>query len=474
MIFDRYTTTLAPSNGRSWTEVVIVVNRKYDVIDLEKGTLDRSVFTDAQTYQDELEQIFGRAWLMLTHESLIPNPNDFFLSYMGEDPVIVTRDAKGEFHVFLNMCRHRGNRVVRADDGNAKNFMCTYHGWTFSNEGKLVSVPGLQEAYYGELDVEHLGLVEARCDTYAGIIFATWAENAPTLEAYLGDARWYLDTVYNRRDCGQQAYGPLKWVQPFNWKAPVDNASDNYHVPVTHIASEIVRYQFGRPRNAALGHKALFALPAKHLFVNGHSLTFRLHEAVGRAQRMAILGRTEANDPIFQKFQQETVAEEERRLGTFRALQVSLGNHSLFPNTAPFQLRFGLPRGPFHTEFWHFRLTDKDAPEVIRREMLSGSSRNNGPGGLNEQDDIDNWAQMTGSGKLVAHREIGHQVSMGIGHATTSHPEFVGLVSERYISENNQRNFHSRWQEFMKAGSWKDIHIDPITAKFEGTATMKS
>ena len=122
----------------------MVVSRKYDVIDLEKGTLDNSVFTSPDIYQDELEQVFGRAWLMIGHVSLVPNPNDFFLSYMGEDPVSITRNARGGVHVFLNMCRHRGNRVVRADDGNAKNFMCTYHGWTFSNEGKLVSVPGLQ------------------------------------------------------------------------------------------------------------------------------------------------------------------------------------------------------------------------------------------------------------------------------------------------------------------------------------------
>ena len=164
----------------------MILKQDYDVIDLEKGTLDSRIFTDADIYQEELEKVFGLAWLMVSHESLIPNPNDFFLSYMGEDPVIVTRDSKGEVHVFLNMCRHRGNRVVRADDGNAKNFMCTYHGWTFSNEGKLVSVPGLQEAYYGELDVEHLSLVEARVDIYAGIIFACWADDAPTLEAYLG------------------------------------------------------------------------------------------------------------------------------------------------------------------------------------------------------------------------------------------------------------------------------------------------
>jgi hypothetical protein len=61
---------------------------------------------------------------------------------------------------------------------------------------------------------------------------------------------------------------------------------------------------------------------------------------------------------------------------------------------------------------------------------------------------------------------------MGLGRAGP-HPEFAGMVSERYISENNQRNMYGRWQEFMNARSWKDIHIDPITAKFEGTATMK-
>ena len=63
---------------------------------------------------------------------------------------------------------------------------------------------------------------------------------------------------------------------------------------------------------------------------------------------------------------------------------------------------------------------------------------------------------------------------MGVGHETNADPDFPGLVSERYISENNQRNFYRRWQEFMNAESWKDVPIEPITAKFEGTATMQS
>ena len=71
---------------------------------------------------------------------------------MGEDPVILSRDGQGRLHAFLNMCRHRGNRLVRFDDGNARHFMCSYHGWTYANDGTLEHVPGESEAYYDALN----------------------------------------------------------------------------------------------------------------------------------------------------------------------------------------------------------------------------------------------------------------------------------------------------------------------------------
>jgi phenylpropionate dioxygenase-like ring-hydroxylating dioxygenase large terminal subunit len=187
---------------------------------------------------------------------------------MGEDPVILTRDGEGRLHALLNMCRRRGNRVVRCHDGNAKRFMCTYR-----NDGALEHVPGEAQAYYDALDRPSLGLIEARVETYAGIVFATWAEDAPSLEDYLGDARWYLDTVFNRRDGGMQALGPMKWLEPVNWKTLVDDCSDDYHVPTSHLSSARVQTRWlARPR---LSHEDQFASPKQHAFVNGHGVTFR-------------------------------------------------------------------------------------------------------------------------------------------------------------------------------------------------------
>jgi nitrite reductase/ring-hydroxylating ferredoxin subunit len=121
---------MAASGGISGTATA----RKYAVIDPASGKLDRRIFSEQAIYDEEMEKILGRAWLMIGHESLVPAPDDFFHTYMGEDPVILTRDGQGRLHGLLNMCRHRGNRVCRVDDGNAKRFMCTYHGWTYRND----------------------------------------------------------------------------------------------------------------------------------------------------------------------------------------------------------------------------------------------------------------------------------------------------------------------------------------------------
>jgi phenylpropionate dioxygenase-like ring-hydroxylating dioxygenase large terminal subunit len=440
--------------------------RNYAVIDPATGKIDRRIFSDRAVYDDEMERIFGRAWLMIGHESLVPAAHDFFHTYMGEDPVILTRDGEGRLHALLNMCRHRGNRVCRADDGSAKRFMCTYHGWTYRNDGALEHVPGESEAYYDALDKSSLGLIQARVETYAGIVFATWDPDAPSLDAYLGDARWYLDTVFNRRDCGMQALGPMKWLEPVNWKTLVDNCSDNYHLPTSHLSSARMQTRFlGRP---PLSHEDQFNSPQRHAFVNGHSVTFR--DADDNAPRY-MHGMSQATMRLFQDYHEATLPEVERRLGALRARRVQLANHSIFPNGI-LGLRLALPRGPLKTEFWHFVLLERDAPDELKRIIRIGSQANNGAAGLFEQDDVDNWRQVTQASASSLARRHPQDLSMGLGHAGP-HPDYPGLLSERYISENNQRLFYQRWQQFINAEGWDQIPLDPLTADFAGTAALR-
>ena len=94
------------------------------LVDADAGLISRRIFIEDEIYQAELERIFARCWLFLCHETQIPAPGDFITTYMGEDSVLVMRDTSGKVGAFLNVCPHRGNRLCRADNGNASYFTC--------------------------------------------------------------------------------------------------------------------------------------------------------------------------------------------------------------------------------------------------------------------------------------------------------------------------------------------------------------
>jgi phenylpropionate dioxygenase-like ring-hydroxylating dioxygenase large terminal subunit len=142
-----------------------------DLIDVKNGTASREIFVDRDIYRQEQEQIFARAWLFVGHESQVPNPDDFYVSRMGEESVILTRDRGGKLHVFLNSCRHRGMKLCRHDEGNTRLFSCPYHAWSYSTDGALVStpgelfgVPGYKRYYHEEPDKKAVGTDSRRSD----------------------------------------------------------------------------------------------------------------------------------------------------------------------------------------------------------------------------------------------------------------------------------------------------------------------
>ncbi|HJU16168.1 MAG TPA: aromatic ring-hydroxylating dioxygenase subunit alpha, partial [Stellaceae bacterium] len=354
-------------------------------------------------------------------------------------PVLVVRDTAGTVRAFLNVCRHRGNRLCRADSGNAASFTCAYHGWTYGNDGRLTGVPYLKEAYHNELQRERWGLVPvAQLDNYKGLWFATFDPAAPPLRDSLGEMAWYLDAFVDRREGGIEIVGAHKWVMPCNWKFPAENfGGDAYHVPWSHLSAVTTAFSTGVTTNPnTTGH---MVSPG-----NGHVVICVGPNDVGEPPVPEILA-----------YEQQIRPEVEKRLGP-RARLVNPLVGTLFPNFSLLRatsrtLRVWHPRGPDKTEVWSWVFIDTAAPASIKEAIRLAGIRGFSPSGTFEQDDMDNWQECTRTCRGFVARQMPLNTQMGLGHERFD-PQLGAWASDFRMSESNHRHFYRRWAQLMTDG----------------------
>jgi phenylpropionate dioxygenase-like ring-hydroxylating dioxygenase large terminal subunit len=425
------------------------------LIDPEGGLINRCIFADREIYELERERLFARCWLYLGHESEVPDPGDFVTAYMGEEPVLLWRDLGGRLRAFLNLCRHRGNRVCRADRGNAKVVTCSYHGWSYSSEGKLAIVP-MAEAFRG-LDREQWGLIPvAQLDTYKGLVFGTFDPEAPGLLEYLGDMAWYLDILLDRRNGGTEVSGPHRWMVEANWKTAAENfGGDGYHIASTHGSARDLGVdtttnetrKWGKGRQISCG--------------NGHILVAWICDPDNAGPWFA--------QPVVElsDYMREHADEIESRLGSTRARKVVPSAGTVFPNLSVHwltrTLRVWHPRGPDKMEIWSWAIVDKAASPQIKDVMRFVSQYRFSPTGVFEQDDMDNWVQVTGAARSVIGKRFPANYQMSLSEETAD-ADLRGRLTSRW-SDSNQLSLYLHWAKMLEGKNWSDIIDSPAAVR---------
>lgn len=421
------------------------------LVDMEAGLMSPRVFCDSDVYQAEQQQVFGRCWQFLTHESMVPKPGDFVLAYMGEDPVVVVRQNDGSLRAFLNQCRHRGVPVCRAESGQIGAFTCPFHGWTYDRAGQLVHVPKERE-YYGSLDKAGSGLKPVtQLAVHKGLVFATWDPDAPPLSEYLGDMAWYMDAFLDAYPGGTEVIGGVhKWVVDCNWKFGAEQfAHDVSHAEHAHTSA--IRLPEGAP--PLQDRRAIHSMPTNVEYSSRKGHGCAIMDSNGRHLGMA--------GPVYAAWAESMRDQSIAQLGEARgAIPARSGIYTVFPNFSVFSssptIRVWLPRGPDQMEIWSWTLVPAAAPPEVKEALRLSNLRTFSPAGTFEQDDGELWSEIQRvlGGRVAREQTFNYQMGMG----THRHGEGLNPGKTTWMeSEEAARGFYQRWADLMSTDSWEAL-----------------
>lgn len=444
-----------------------------DLVDLDMREVKLRTLSDREIYDIEQQKIFGKTWLLLGHESEIPDPGDFVQRHMGDDSVIVARDRKGEIHVSLNVCPHRGMKITTHESGNSLVHTCIYHGWAFKPDGDFLGSPIAEECMHGKMrGKEELGLKKARIYLYGGLIWATWNIDGPSFEEFLGDTKWYYDMLYRRTLKGLEVAGPpQRFIIRGNWKTAAEqSAADGFHTLTLHRwlgevgnysteegGNELAKEMVGAEVSSPHGH-ALRCIDLARKIVK---LTGKDPAEMSTEEKLRVLpppGMTP--DMVDQLF--ETMTPEQLEVMAWMPPQVG----GMFPNVifeflyipqpdgnvvGSLALHTYVPKGPDKLEFTNWIFVEKDTPAELKDQMIKQSVRLLGTSGMVESDDSDTWPHMTIGAKGAQARESTMKYQAVYETDKPQGWPGPGIVNEGFTKDDTQWHWWKYWYELMLA-----------------------
>ena len=197
---------------------------------VERATmLPPAAFVDRGVFDWELEEIF-RGWVCAAHICAVDEPGKFVVRELGVDSVVIVGGGDGRPRAFLNVCRHRGARIVEERAGRVrKRLRCPYHAWSYDLAGELRAAPHMDEVE--DFDFACNGLLAVRLEVVGGLVLIDLSGEAPDPFEHVGELRAHLERyrVAELRRGGERAYEVAA-----NWKGIAENYNECLHCPGVH------------------------------------------------------------------------------------------------------------------------------------------------------------------------------------------------------------------------------------------------
>jgi len=191
-------------------------------------TLPSSYYADAGILDREQRDVFGRSWQLVGRAEQLASTGSYFTATVGGEPLLVVRGKDDELRALSNVCRHRAGPVA-SGEGKRPAFVCGYHGWSYSLDGRLLGCPEFDGVE--NFDRSAVRLPSYRAETLGPLVFVTLDPAAPPLREVYGEIAPLLESA--PRSAFRLA-ARKDWYLDCNWKVYVDNYLEGYHIPIVH------------------------------------------------------------------------------------------------------------------------------------------------------------------------------------------------------------------------------------------------
>ncbi len=222
-----------------------IVALLHELVDRAKGRLPApepclhripvDVYTSADHFDREQRCIFSKLPLLVGHASQLNEPGDALVHDHTGLPLVTVRGKDDQLRSFLNVCRHRGMRLVQEPGlHQLRSLVCPYHQWTYDLHGRLKNVPR-NEQDFSDLNLDELGLVSLPTECRHGMI---WVQLTPNGTMDLDEHLAGLGQDFEDFGLGNSVvYKSNSRELRCNWKLIHDAFLDGYHVVRLHKKS---------------------------------------------------------------------------------------------------------------------------------------------------------------------------------------------------------------------------------------------